>query len=519
MHLPTVFRLHPNPRTVRNLVTFAVATIALGSAQEIPMVAPLADTKPTISMSSSGGLSDYLGLGLDSVTGALRAKTCVGFKRKTEPDDGGQQTLYDKRQIKTQEDILHSFGLSASATFRFGVGSASAALDYARDFQLSRSKETLGILEAVYNPDIRGFEPQLTQTALYAAGQGAAEFFKACGDSYIIGVKTGGFLSIFATFTSETSAESTTSKGTVSINTGRGDGTVSMTESLRRAIQNSTADVKIFRNGTHDSIPADRDLESYARSFPPKVSVTSGKAVILGYEPSAYSDFTELKDVFRSLRAQKDVLDLYARTVLEDSRIINEIDTVIADQWKYAGTNQKELSAIETSAQAQIKYLTVAARACYDNLPSECKVANIDSSLSARWILAVPEYKFSTKLYTGVGSANFGMLSTDPSYYGPTRFAGYALAHPDSASDMFLYVGNSVWPCVSTRIYGSFGGPPMNCMGLIGWASSAANGHKQPLYIGIVPDWNYGHVNTDSSFNFPINLKVSAPYGFLFTKP
>lgn len=439
--------------------------------------------------------ADYLGIGFNSITGKLAQDKCVEFEGTIGGAGGGQKTSYNKLDIKRQEDIYQSLGVSLALSFKFIGGDANTSLTYAKTFKSSRAEQTLGINMTVQNLESRGYTPSLTMAALAAANESKQTFLAACGDSFVLAATTGGVLNIFATFKSQTSSDETTSKSTIGGNVGSGSGSFSLTQDFRKAIAESQASVAIYRNGSKDALPADKDLEAYALNFPPSVQAGSGE-VLLSFEQGDYSAVQGFpSSASLSLSTQKSWLENVARRKLQQQGIVDQIDTLTAEPWKFAPFDATVVQAARAKASAAVTSFETLAQQCIDKLPDPCPSAN---AVEEAGPLIFPAWKYSAKLYAGSSAGNFSMISTDPKVRGlPTTLIGYALSEPRDQSDLPLYVGGSQSPCEATRVYGGVYNP---CQSLLGYARSDAMAGSIPLYLGRLHNVNESVVNTSPSF-------------------
>ena len=438
---------------------------------------------------------NLVGVGIDSLTGKTKTETCVNFQ-KIEGGKGGQLLSYTKHEVKSEEQLYNALGLALGARYSFAATSVSGAFNYAKSFSLSRTENVLVMRQEVLNPEIRGYVPRPSQAALNAAKRGPKIFHEICGDAFVLAVNTGGSLTIVAKFKNETSREESNARATVDANVGTGGGTLKLTEQFNKAIAKSEVSLDVFRNGTKDNVPDDKNLETYARMFPPKVASGTSEEALVHFETRLYKEIDGLPDTVRySINDQLIILANLATTISKHKRLLGEINSVFENAWQFEHFDAATLNTAKAIETETIKKLEERARKCYGNLPAPC--ANDD--LNEPPNITLPERLFAAKLFAGAVPANFSMVSTDPNVRGlPTTFIGYALVKPKRPGDPPLYVGSSTAPCEATRIYGVYN----PCQTLLGYATTEQKPGSTELFLGLLQYQNEGCVNSHRSFGW-----------------
>lgn len=476
-------------------LAFCLISSSRWSYSQVSPIVPATPDRPSgmVALTNSG--SAYVGLGMDSFTGKLKSQTCVVFER-TGGGSGGQRLRHTKHEVRSEEHLYNALGLGIAARYSFVTGSVSGSLDYAKSFSLSRTESVLAIRQEVLNPEIRGFVPKPSQAALEAAKQGHKRFYEVCGDAFVVAVESGGTLTIVAKLKHETSKEESSARASVAANVGGGEGTFSLTQQFKEAITKGEVSVDIFRNGTKDAVPNDKNLEAYALSFPPKVALGKGEEVLVNYVIAPYKELNGLpEEVTRPINDQISILATLASTIANHKRLVGEINSVFENAWQFEQFDAATLNATKALGLEAIKKLEERARKCYENLPTPCS----NDILNGPPSITLPERLFAAKLFAGAAPASFSMVSTNPNVRNlPTTFIGYALAKPKRPGDPPLYEGSSNAPCEATRVYGVYN----PCQAFLGYATTEQKPGATELFLGLLPYQNEGCVNSHRSFGW-----------------
>ena len=144
-----------------------------------------------------------LGAGFDNATQATK-RVAVNFDL---PEPLPSQTSFAELvSIKSSKELTKTLDINASASFKKGVGGASAEYSLAKSYQFNRYYTYALMRIIVRNSPQLVQHPELTEEAeKYLSERGWEEFFQLYGDSFIEGFITGG--SYYAMLEIQTTSE------------------------------------------------------------------------------------------------------------------------------------------------------------------------------------------------------------------------------------------------------------------------------------------------------------------------
>ncbi len=120
-----------------------------------------------------------------------------------DPAASGQQVTTIFESVTSQESLMESLGISASADVRYGLFSAGAKFDFAQQHAVNSFSSFLAGRCNVQNAVRHGHEFKLTDDAsALVTAQRMADFKTAFGDMFVRSLKTGGEFDVVARITS-----------------------------------------------------------------------------------------------------------------------------------------------------------------------------------------------------------------------------------------------------------------------------------------------------------------------------
>jgi hypothetical protein len=249
-----------------------VAFWLLVNAQAAP--AQEDDTFRIYNIENTTGLD--LGRGFDILTGAPRAECIVPKAPKDYPKFGPESVGFRSYRIENSQQLDKTLGISASASIKMGVGSASTSASYSSALSIS----SYG-LNYVVESSIREKGDSLLADGLkdpykklLASGkpEWLNRFRSICGDGYITEMPKGGefkaIIQIATNSRSETEAVAVSIGGSYAA----ASGAASFSSAVKKAASSNEVRIWNFRRGGEGPVPITADdIASEAANLPVKV--------------------------------------------------------------------------------------------------------------------------------------------------------------------------------------------------------------------------------------------------------
>ena len=144
-----------------------------------------------------------IGQGFNTITGqpgGMSVKFDDENDLTTAANSIGQVTNYYYEQLTDLVQISDRLGLSASASFGFGIFGGDLAVQFMQSDTFNSFENFIFIDVLVTNPSMVLKSYNLTVPALEKANRGMMPFIKYCGNSFIYGTQTGGRLTAVVQF-------------------------------------------------------------------------------------------------------------------------------------------------------------------------------------------------------------------------------------------------------------------------------------------------------------------------------
>ncbi|TRC97344.1 hypothetical protein FJV76_27320 [Mesorhizobium sp. WSM4303] len=303
-----------------------------------------------------------LGDGFNSLTGEIRGKCTLG--KMLGDDSESFKTEYNITWVRSAEDYKKAVGLSAAASFGFGIWKADAASKYYRTVNRTKNSDYLVVSTKVEGPTFILGDPRLTDEArTYLSKADKTAFKNKCGNYYLYGVRTGG--DFIATFSFESASETERAELQAKLKVvarGYGNGSAEFSQALETITKTSKLQVQIIRNGTSENVPED-DMEAlvkYAKDFPTKINRDT--ALPIEFIRRDYQTIDPLADSYSDAEAQVERLSNYlgeaSAAIADLDYAKGHLDTV------YPIVDAEGLAATESAISSYIDQLQNTARIC-----------------------------------------------------------------------------------------------------------------------------------------------------------
>jgi hypothetical protein len=204
----------------------------------------------TLAVDDAAGLE--VGRGLDILSGNPRAD-CVDRSVTADHAQFGPDVLFQSREISDNEQLNQELGVSASATFGGGFGSASASASFARSLNVESYSLSyvVSVMLSAKGPAIRDVKLKPQYLTLLRAGtlESVERFRKLCGDGYIGEFIVGGEFKSVVQIHTKSRAERESLSGSVSGSMSMASGGASFTNSVTKISKTNDVKILTYRRG------------------------------------------------------------------------------------------------------------------------------------------------------------------------------------------------------------------------------------------------------------------------------
>ena len=248
------------------------------------------------------------GIGVDSPSGAAMNTVATGAPT-TVPNGGGQTMSFTFTEVSHQEDLMSHLGVSADASGGIGLFSASARFNFAKDVQMNSSSVFAVLDLRVMNAFTQIDAPGVTANAAAVVGKGdMTGFQRQFGDRFVRGLLTGGAFFGVVEIATSSETDKQTIESTVSGAYSVMKGSVSLSDSFSKAIQDHSVHVQIYTEGGKlpAQLPTDPvALLNAANAWLPTVetsgvvytALVEGDSILPLPNPPTYLDLQNQEDV------------------------------------------------------------------------------------------------------------------------------------------------------------------------------------------------------------------------------
>jgi hypothetical protein len=213
------------------------------------------------------------GMGLQSLQLKARGDAVIGDEPT--PASGAQTVQFALLKIETYDDYQRAFGFDADASASYGLFHGSAKFNFAEQHSYTSFSRYLVASITVTNEFQQLANPKLSQSAnaLLAAGK-TDRFYEEFGDSFILGITTGGAFYAVLEFTSESQADLHSISGALDVGEyGLFSGQAEFSSAVQRFKGQTSLKVNSLQLGGMDTTQAVNvdDIIAKAAGFAPEV--------------------------------------------------------------------------------------------------------------------------------------------------------------------------------------------------------------------------------------------------------
>jgi hypothetical protein len=313
------------------------------------------------------------GAGAESLRIKVRGNGVTGGTPQSVPGGGGQTIQFSLLKVDSYEDYQSAFNLDAEASAIYGLFHASAKFSFAESHKFHSYSKYLVASIVVTNAFEQIPDPKLIDPARTLLANGQQDRFRAeFGDSFVLGIKTGGEYHAVLEFTSQTQEDLT--KISAALEVGE-FGVFSAEASFSSAVQRFTGQTSLkvdsFQQGGHDTSPTINidEIIKKASEFPAGIAQAAVpfQAFLQDYEALDLPPGPTFVDIDNARLVLQRFLPLRNALVQK----LNDIDYILANPDQFENVASFDLAAMETSLTDALNELTQNASTCVDN-PKDC---------------------------------------------------------------------------------------------------------------------------------------------------
>lgn len=203
-----------------------------------------------------------LGWGWDRHRSEPVRSVCVEFEEASEPAQTRYMTM---KEVSDSYELMKSMGMSAQASVKTAVWSASGKAAFAKDTNITGYSSNF-VMNASVENGVRYAAPAdggmlvLTSAARQLAATNPAEFEHQCGDSFVSAVYAGAKLTAVITIETKSQQEKEDMSATLSGSGWGAEFEASVSQSSGSKTEGRNMSVSVFQTGGRgDGIPKDKD--------------------------------------------------------------------------------------------------------------------------------------------------------------------------------------------------------------------------------------------------------------------
>jgi hypothetical protein len=338
------------------------------------------------------------GIGVQALQHKVRGGGVIGGTPKSVLGGDGQTVQFSLLKVDSYEDYQSAFNFDAEASAVYGLFHASAKFNFAESHNFHSYSKYLVASIVVTNAFKQIPDPKLTDSARSLLATGAKDRFHAqFGDSFVLGIKTGGEYHAVLEFSSQTQEDLT--KISAALEAGQ-FGLFSAEATFSSAVQRfkgqTSLKVDSFQQGgvdTNQTINVDEIIKK-AREFPTQVKQVAVpyQAFLQDYEALDLPPELNLVQIENARLVLQRFLPLRNALVQK----LNDIEYIFANPDQFEDVATFDLATMETNVTNALNELTQRASACVNN-PTDCQFTPLTINPHT---LALPKRKAGGSLPT-----------------------------------------------------------------------------------------------------------------------
>jgi hypothetical protein len=286
------------------------------------------------------------------------------------PASGSQTVEFALRKIESYDDYQKALGFDADASASYGLFHGSAKFDWSEQHKYTSFSRYLVASITVTNEFQQLANPKLTPSAaaLLAAGN-TDRFYDEFGDSFVLGITTGGAYFALLEFTSQ--SESDLSKISATLDVGEYgvfSGQASFSSAVQRFSGQTSLKVDSFQLGGTDTTQAVAvdSIIAKAAGFAPEVQQKAAKftAFLQDYQTLDLPAGPNPVDIDNARLVLQNYTPLRNQLVER----LNEIEYVQIHPDQFVNPQNFDLVSLQSQVSAALRQITSNASVCADSI-------------------------------------------------------------------------------------------------------------------------------------------------------
>jgi len=291
---------------------------------------------------------------------------------------GGAQTVgFALLKIDTFEQYQRAFGFDASASATYGLFHASAKFSFAEQHRYNSFSKYLVASIVVTNAFEQLGNPRLTDDAAEVFANNEKRFYEQFGDSFVLGVTTGGAYFAVLEFTSESTADlHNISAALEGGEFGLFSGQAEFSSAVQRFSGQTSLRINSFQQGGSDTKQAVNvdDIIEKAATFAPDVrtSAVPVSAFLQDYKTLKLPPGANLVDIENARLVLQNFAPLRNTLVQK----LNEIEYIQLHPDQFVDPEQFDLAGMQNSVSETLRVITRNASTCANNA-KDCQFPDV----------------------------------------------------------------------------------------------------------------------------------------------
>jgi hypothetical protein len=291
---------------------------------------------------------------------------------------GGAQTVrFSLFKIDAYDQYQRAFGFDADAAMTYGLFHASAKFSFAEQHQYNSFSKYLVASIFVTNEFKQLRNPRLTDAASGVFASSADRFYEQFGDSFILGITTGGAYYAVLEFKSENSTDLHNISAALEVGEfGLFSGHAEFSSAVQRFAGQTSLHITSFQLGgadTKQSVNVD-DIVAKAANFAPDVREVAipVSAFLQDYKTLTLPQGPNLIDIENA----KLVLQNYAPLRNTLVQKLNEIEYIQTHPEQFVNPEQFDLAGMQSQVSEALRVITQNASRCANNV-KDCQFPDV----------------------------------------------------------------------------------------------------------------------------------------------
>jgi hypothetical protein len=383
-----------------------------------------------------------LGAGINSTNGAVKGDAVVRTQPESEALNPSQKLVLSLKKMETTEDLEHALGLSISAEGRYGMVSGSAQFNFSNEQHVNTYSLSVALCVDAINSFVRMRDVQLKPGAVNRLVADPAAFFDGFGDSFVVGLQTGGQL--VCVFQIQTRSENERQNISASLDisaqglVASGSVSAEMQNKLNKLTQQHSSNTTIFRVGGNPATPLPDRVDTaiaYALSFGSEVTQFGAPIRVLLQSYRAADNFPMERPFVVPQADQIANLQDWLRRRRDAIQLSNQIYYVLGHQEQFPGiaSRVQELTQRAREIAHAIDDMSEKIRT-FASRPMECPAPDWGAPSIALPLWGDPVYAKWAQFQEHLGNVQGGLIQGSDGWKWQSYEHGRIYVRPDNGA-------------------------------------------------------------------------------------